>query len=208
MKQAIHEIQIKNILTWKEKLFWFKTYFTHENKLTKYAKDNYEETKEQIEKSVSWLPICLFIVVGIAAVALFCAIVMNILEAFKFLLLSPLLLVGAILVICLCIFLLGFIFEMPRDFIIFFLCYDFQRGTLERTMNPTEHRAEIIVHAPDGDYKGEHYPRRFFEIHKPDVVIARNKRFPEQVYVFNAEYDTVQKYSDILRLRKIKSFNK
>ena len=77
MKQAIHEIQLKNILTWKEKLFWFKLYFTHETSLIKAVKEEWDAKVKAINQVSSWIVGTVFIILLLIAMGIFFAIVTN-----------------------------------------------------------------------------------------------------------------------------------
>lgn len=199
MKQAIHEIQLKNILTWKEKLFWFKLYFTHETSLIKSVKEECDAKVKAINQVSSWIVGTVFIILLLIAMGIFFAIVTN----FSKVLIAILLLPVWIALIALLVFLSGFGLKTTRDLFIFFFCYKFERGYLERTLNRIDNKAVITVHVDNRTYQSEQYPRRFYELHDPKIVLATNKRFPEQQYLFNEEYETAQKYNETIVLKQV-----
>lgn len=199
IKQAIKEAKIENILSWKEKLFWFKLYFTHETSLIKSVKEECDTKVKAINQVSSWIVGTVFIILLLAAMGIFFAIVTH----FSKFLLGIALLPVWLLLIALLIFLSGFVFTKTRDLFIFFFCYQFERGYLERTLNRIDNKAIITVHVGNKIFRSEQYPRRFYELHDPQIVMATNRRFPEQQYLFNEEYGTAQKYNDIVILKEI-----
>lgn len=201
IKQVLQNIEKDSVLTWKEKMFWAKLYFTHESVFAKKAKEGLQDTIEMVNEGNEWQNLFLFLGVATALTTIFFLFVANILKAILWTLGC---LLGISVLGCLAIFLLAFVAEAPRNLIIFFTCYKFERATLERILVQGTNKADILVHAPDGVYKSSVYPRQFYELHEPQVIIARNKINPEQIYIFNVERKTAQKYSEKCPLALVK----